>query len=128
MKKSELKQLIKEEIQKVLNGESSNNIWDSYQMIIFDVLPSRETAKKLILQALETPRSNERYWYESSINDAADMISQPSRLLRKEDYPYLYINPDNNGLWRGNENPNYKKTLSLYPSIKSIKFSEINNI
>jgi len=128
MKHSELKQLIREEIQKVLNSESSNNIWDSYQMIIFDTFPSIETAKKLIHQALETPRPNERYWHKMAINDEAYKISKPSRLLRPEDHQYLYINPENGGLWSGNENPNYKKTLQLHPSITPIKYSEINNI
>lgn len=120
----DLRKYLKEN--KLLKEEFSNNIWDSYQMVIFDIPPSKEIAKKIIYQAFETPRTNERYWYDSAIDDEADKIVNPSQLLRPEDYPYLYINPNNNGLWSGNEHPNYKKTLSLHPSIKAINFSEIN--
>ena len=89
MKHSKLKQIIKEEIQKILNGESSNNIWDSYQMIIFDTLPSRETAKQRLqeLAAIENPVNEKLNFMLGSTIDG-----DPNKPM-KDDFHIVFKDP-----------------------------------
>jgi hypothetical protein len=123
MKQSQLKQIIKEEIKKILKEEITNNIWDSYQMIIFDVLPNKEVIEDLILKAINsnlvTPKSKES-WEKKGIKKFAKEFVVPFSFSTPT--LCLYIDPTYNSLNWGSDP---SSVLKKNPTIPSINYSEI---
>ena len=123
MKKEQLKQIIKEEIQSILKEKITNNIWNSYQMIVFNVLPNEKVIEELIHQALNSksvsPESKES-WEKEGIKKFAKNFVVPFSFSTPT--LCLYIDPTYNSLSWGSD---YSSVLKKHPSITPINYSEI---
>lgn len=100
--------------------QSEPNMWLSYQMLIFDEIPTKEEIIKFINYAFKSGLvKNEaiRTWELEGIADEAQNIYE----YAQEGSPYLRIDLNKGWLYYGSD---YKDIVDPYPELTKINFSE----
>jgi len=117
-----LKKIIKEGLEDDWSWtQSEPNIWFSYQMLIFDEVPTKEEIIKFIRNAFKSgliKNESIREWELEGIENEAEEIYE---YTQEGVAPYLRIDLNDGWLYYGSD---YKDIVDKYPELRKIYFSE----
>lgn len=120
-----LKKIIREEMKDEWKwAQDEPNIWFSYQMLLFDEVPTEEDVKKFIMDAFNSGlvcQDGINSWMAGGIDrDVRGIVKDAKNNLK----PYLRLSLDDEWFYMGIE---YDLILDRYTNLRPIKYSEAKN-
>ena len=124
--KENIRRIIREELGDEWNwAQEEPNIWRSYQMLLFDEVPTKEDVKKFIMDAFNSGLVCQEgidawMWGLGIGRDVMGIVNDAENNLK----PYLRLSLDDEWFYTGIE---YDDILDRYTDLRPIKYSEAKN-